>query len=336
MSTPAGGWRIVAPGKLILMGEYAVIDGAAGVVMAVDRYATVERKSLGLGNTPRDDLVSFARSETAARLGCSFSPGAFRADSSSLWQDGLKLGLGSSAAVAVCAVASTFHEVGKDVGLASTRRRMWGMAREIHERFQDSRGSGLDVAAALFGGVTHMRTGNTGSPPDFLPWTPPAGLRLIKVWSGKPASSPDLVGRVSRFGLQNPVEYGRVIDRMAETAERFAAEGPDSLHVVLESFNQYAALMDELGRRSGACIVTEQMAEVLAQARKAGGAAKPSGAGGGDFIVAAFPVNGAWEKFSQEAKAMGMVPMDLPVALEGVHVEADEMARGKGNDRQGN
>jgi len=35
-------WLASAPGKLVLLGEYAVLDGAPALVMAVERYCRVE------------------------------------------------------------------------------------------------------------------------------------------------------------------------------------------------------------------------------------------------------------------------------------------------------
>src|SRR5262245_32806891 len=97
-----------APGKLILTGEYAVLDGAPALVIAVDRRAIARqtRPPPPRGSSPF--LVAVA-AEIAARRG-EGDPAAARAmrvavDSSAFYDGTTKLGLGSSAAVTVAATA---------------------------------------------------------------------------------------------------------------------------------------------------------------------------------------------------------------------------------------
>src|SRR4051794_13397449 len=95
-----------APGKLILTGEYAVLDGAPAIVVAVDRRAVARRNAIPRGSSPF--LVAVAE-EIAARRGAS-DPAARAAlevsvDSAAFYHRASKLGLGSSAAVTVAATA---------------------------------------------------------------------------------------------------------------------------------------------------------------------------------------------------------------------------------------
>jgi mevalonate kinase len=97
---------VTAPGKLILTGEYAVLDGAPALVVAVDRRVSARRRTGPQGSSPF--LVSVA--EEIARVYGKDSPAAAAAleisvDSSSFFLGNTKLGLGSSAAVTVAATA---------------------------------------------------------------------------------------------------------------------------------------------------------------------------------------------------------------------------------------
>jgi len=311
---------IRAPGKVILMGEYAVVDGSAGVVMSIDRYADLRLEPHTHGRDTRSDLVSFAREEASALLGIDASRTTAVVESSAFHCGNVKLGLGSSAAVTVCSVASVFHEAGEDVGLDATRRRMWEVARGIHNSFQGVEGSGIDIAASLFGGWTVMRNRAGGRVPEFRQWNPPDGLLLAFVWTGEEASTPKLLEAVRRFSESRPDVYGGIVDRMEDTVEAFVDDGPGSPAMVIESFHRYAALMDELGCESGTKIVTDVMAGIMAGAREAGGAAKPSGAGGGDFAVAGFSRRTDLARFLEDVRRQGMACMEFNEDREGVRV----------------
>ena len=96
--------RVSAPGKVILSGEYAVLRGAPAVVMAVDRRAVVtvepgdaEIRCIGLEGRTDTLLVdcvlgALGRERPAAR---------FTLDTSAFSDGPEKLGIGSSAALAV-------------------------------------------------------------------------------------------------------------------------------------------------------------------------------------------------------------------------------------------
>jgi phosphomevalonate kinase len=103
---------VSAPGKLMLLGEYAVVDGGLAVVAAVNRRA------VGVTLTepdPRPSPVVQAVLTRAARAGAVLPPGV-RIDTSAFHDaQGAKLGLGSSAAVAVI-TAALAHRAGRRRG----------------------------------------------------------------------------------------------------------------------------------------------------------------------------------------------------------------------------
>src|SRR5256885_8064978 len=107
-----------APGKLIVTGEYAVLDGAPAIVLAIDRRAIAQRNATPRGSSP---FLLAVADEIAARRGPSDE--ATRAaleisvDSTAFYHQLTKLGLGSSAAVTVAATALALGATDAKLGL---------------------------------------------------------------------------------------------------------------------------------------------------------------------------------------------------------------------------
>ena len=311
---------VVAPGKLALLGEYAVVEGRPALVMAINRHVR-----LSPGPSSESALVARAREAAAKWLEITLARREYRADSGALQRGGKKLGLGGSAAVTVAAVASVFHDAGREIEDREVRAEMWAVAHRVHNDFQGVEGSGLDIAAALFGGWLVMYRPSPGAAPRFEPYSAPRGLRWVFLWTGTSAHTASLLAAVGRFKRADPVGYRRIIDSMGETAAGLldygatppADEAPVAL---IDGVRRYGALMGELGRCCGVSIVDRRTQACLDWAREAGGAAKPSGAGGGDVVLAVFPESAEVGGFLQTARDAGMVPLELEADDRGVHV----------------
>ncbi len=305
---------ISAPGKAFLIGEYAVLEGADAVVMAVSRRVVLRRTAGRMR-----PLVARARRAAAESLGHpDLAETAWRADSSALYRGRRKLGLGSSAAVVVAAVASAFHEAGEAITSPEVRRRIWDVAHGVHDSFQRAAGSGGDLAASVHGGCVVLWRGDSGRP-ECSPWHLAPGVRLAFVWSGRPASTRTMVEACRQ--VRSALAYHRLIADLASVARDLVLRGPQDARVVIAAFEQYRDLMDRLGRSAGVPIVDPFVESVARAARRFGGAAKPSGAGGGDIVVAALPADADWRAFRE---AVGPGPhefLDLDVDPSGVRVE---------------
>jgi len=72
-----------------------------------------------------------------------------------------------------------------------------------------------------------------------------------------------------------------------------------------------------LGQDAGVPIVLPSFAAADARARALGGAAKPSGAGGGDIGVAAFRDAAASRTFAAELPNLGLIALPLGLDLAG-------------------
>ena len=81
-----------------------------------------------------------------------------------------------------------------------------------------------------------------------------------------------------------------------------------------------AGFLPALGAAAGVEIETDAHRAIAAIAVRHGGAAKPTGAGGGDIAIAAFATESASVEFRADIAAQGMILLDLNVSLEGVSV----------------
>ncbi|HEY2735509.1 MAG TPA: hypothetical protein VGI70_16045, partial [Polyangiales bacterium] len=85
---------VSAPGKLMVSGEYAVLNGATAIVAAVGRRAFARVDVGRVGEPPAEARAAFALAE---RQFGEPSGRPLSIDVSSLRAEGAKLGLGSSA-----------------------------------------------------------------------------------------------------------------------------------------------------------------------------------------------------------------------------------------------
>jgi phosphomevalonate kinase len=174
-----------APGKIVLAGEYAVLWGAPAICMAVNRRAVV---TVGPGSddechvtTPGFDGAERFRIIDAVTEGVR-PPCDIELDTSAFMQDGRKTGIGSSAALTVALLAAL---QGSDA--------VFEAALAAHSRLQQGAGSGIDVAAAVHGGLFEYAM-PTRAVSRFA-W--PEGLAFRVIWTGVPASTEAQLARLA-------------------------------------------------------------------------------------------------------------------------------------------
>jgi phosphomevalonate kinase len=305
---------VTAPGKVFLVGEYAVLEGGAAVLAAVSRRAVAQYVP---GLAPASPVVA----ETVARaralledLAPALPPGAALVDTAAFRRGEVKLGLGSSAATAVATAGAVLSYAGVDI---TTRRDLlFRIADEGHRAAQGGTGSGGDIAAAVHGGfVGFLRA--PGAPPIVRRLSRPSGLVLLVFWTGVAASTPRLVQAVRALGERSPATYAALMDELRKSGERFAhAFLSNDARGAVRHADDYGRLLEKLGASAEVPIVTPLFAEAAALARGLGGAAKPSGAGGGDVGVALFGDEAAAAAFSRRCPAEVSV-LDVTIDPDG-------------------
>ena len=285
--------RFVAPGKVVLLGEYAVLDGAPALVAAVDRgvRCDVTPEATLRIDTPGDDR--FVR----AALTAADAPAAhYRFADHDPAPTPSKAGLGGSAAATVAAVVAARALQ----GISPDPEAVRALAHAVHHRVQGS-GSGIDVAAAAYGGV-HVFEAGRMSP------HPPLDVRVA--FSGTSASTgPRVQQYLAWNGRTNFVAASRELVRAA------AADPVAAFRTAGEQLGAMAAA-------AGIEYWTPGLRELVALATAFGGGAKPSGAGGGDVVVAVFPDPDAAAAWARACADRGyvMIPTRLAPAAGEVPV----------------
>ena len=320
-----------APGKLVALGEYAVLEGAPALVLAIDRYAVASLE-------PSHDAECHLRTRMAEPEDCSFSVGASSGvklidtvtasapagrawsgllDSSAFFAAGPKLGLGSSAA-ALCAWAGVWAAY---VARGSTRADTSLAALVgLHRAFQGGRGSGIDVAASVMGGVVEFRL-DVARAPQVGSVQLPNSVGFAGIFAGRSASTPALVAHFRAFQAARPAEAAKWVRRLSATAEAgCAAARGNAAGAFIEAIADYGRGLACLGEAIGADIVTAEHRQIGEHARRHGVAYKVSGAGGGDLGLACALDEGALDAFKASVRERGFRVIDLGLAESGLTV----------------
>jgi phosphomevalonate kinase len=308
---------VSAPGKVFLIGEYAVLEGGPAVLAAVSRHAIAQYVP---ELPPESPLVAETIKRAVAALGDlapALPPGSPLVNTAAFHQDGVKLGLGSSAATAVAAAGAVLSFAGIDIG--ARRDLLFEVADEAHRAAQGGLGSGGDVAASVHGGfIGYLRArAEPMAKPLIRKLSRPRGLQLVVFWTGTSARTPELVQAVRALAARAPTAYANLIDGLRHTADQFvhAFLANDARGTIVHA-DAYGRLLEKLGASAEVPIVTPPFVEVAALARRLGGAAKPSGAGGGDVGVALFDDEAAAAELTRRCPA-GVSVLDVKVDPDG-------------------
>jgi phosphomevalonate kinase len=306
---------VSAPGKIFLVGEYAVLAGGTAVVAAVDRRVT-GRFVPGAG--PSSPLVAEAVRAVRnhlAQIGLTMPDGAPQIDSSALSSAGGKLGLGSSAAAAAVAVGALLEAAGRraDADLAC----VFELAERAHRAAQGGRGSGADVAVAVWGGVVAFAR-PAGAAPAIRPLGAGPGEQVL-FSAGAPRATVDGIRAVEALAARAPDRHAAHLREIGAAAQDFlrAWEAGDG-RALIEAARSSGSALAALGRSAEIDIWTDPVRAAAALAAELGGTAKPSGAGGGDVGVAFFADAEAAAAFRARAPRVGLAILNIVTGAGGL------------------
>lgn len=291
---------VVAPGKMLLTGAYAVLEGAPAIVIAVDRLARAEVGSKAEKPTAE---VTEALGEKAPTC-----------DASALYDGEKKLGLGSSGAVLVASLGADWIARGKALD-DDARAHIFARSRDAHAVVQ-SGGSGVDVAASTYGGVLRytLHAGKAWVTSLELPFT----LEWRAYFSGTSARTSELRAKVSELKERDKSTYEKIMSKLCGASELAAThllEG--SGRGFVDASRAFSEALEQLGDDSDAPIVPLGFRRLANMAAVQNAVFFPSGAGGGDVGVY-LGMTPPSDDFEARAQQLGMRDLHLKLDTQGV------------------
>lgn len=323
------GTAVFAPGKLMVIGEYAVLHGARALVTAVDagiECRTVPRQAGWWLHAPDlgvDAPMAQAGADGRARLltaavaagAEAFGPGSpmrvtVRGRGALA---GRKVGLGGSAACVAGVLGAMAAAAGRDPAQHEVRDAVFDLAFAVHRAHQRGRGSGADVAASVYGGWIEYRL-DRGVPR--VAQAGSAGMLLEGVWTGTAA---DTGSSLSRF--EEGLSGAGLLDRMeAVLTEFWAAHAAGDRPQMLGAIGRYGDALDHLAGLLGHRGSRRRSSELVRAATDCGVAGKGSGAVGGDCVIGLgfdaldlHRARAAWRRLGAEV-------LDLTAGVDGIRL----------------
>jgi len=363
-----------APGKLVLVGEYAVLEGAPGLAVAVDVRAQARVTSIagrsnqlvihGTGQQFRFHWVSDSRPRWEHD-----SPGAFglplevcaemlsargllprkselaaceiELQTSAFYLTGddgqrKKLGLGSSAAVIVALTGALLRLAGEST---LARQDLIDICCEAHRRLQGGVGSGIDVATSVTGGTVAITTGQHpvthARMVQAQPVAWPQPLRLVAVWTGESAATPGMLAKLRAFGERNTRDHSGHMQRLGAIAgQAVAAWKAANVAALLGAVATYETALRRLDGAAGIGIFSPVHERLHAIAQRHGAVYKPSGAGGGDFGIALTESGEVEQALRSDYAAAGYRTLDVGLCAPGLTVRGGGVSGRSGSTRR--
>ena len=337
--------EVSAPAKLFLLGEYGVLEGGPALLTGLTQRARVSLRlnssgkcvfsaaQLGIhelscelsanrlvhaGDTSTQQKLQLVREvltevlsacpEVANRLRQGFS---LDIDTSEFFSKSnkMKLGLGSSAAVAVSLCTALLAT--EDEGIFTQQERIYRLAQNAHQRVQKGRGSGADIAVAIYGGVLTFQQAGRGELPSFRSIVWPDDLEMFAVHTGKDVATGETLARLDVFREKKLQEFEEGMTNLKELAaqglEAFKAAKGDAF---LAHINAFQDALEEFGNAANLSEIQILPEDFQQEIRNLGGAAKISGAGG-DVALVFYPASESSQKIFACAHRRGFKAMDL-------------------------
>lgn len=348
---------VKTPGKLMIAGEFAVLEpNQKALVTAVNRfvYTTIETaqenkvslpdfslhallwkwENEQINFTTKDKRIDFVANAMETVLGylkekqIDLEPVHLIVKSELADENGIKYGLGSSAAVVVSVVEAILTRF---ISKVPQRSLVFKLAAIAHVKTQGS-GSGADIAASVYGGLLsyasfqaewlleQLKTVKNVTTLVEKDWTflsieplpKPDFVQFFVAWTGVAASTKELVGRMLQMKVADAKAYADFITKSKTAVEEMTTGIQNKDQQLLFSGvtkNRYA--LKTFGDAANVPLETKLLSALSECVNVVEGAGKLSGAGGGDCGIAFIPLKQEISQLKDCWCDKGIKPLDL-------------------------
>jgi len=306
--------QVSIPGKIVISGEYAVLDGAQAIVSTLKQKVniTIQKsdKNHNIYTTSvLEGVFPFTTDANANVLWLEADPGVFglllqhafkilnpklkeklwiAVDSSEFFRttkDGttIKLGIGSSAAVSV----GITQALSQYQDIRSSPENLLTQANSIHQDLQGKQGSGIDVTCCFAdqGVIECTKDSVKNHTWSILNW--PNGLHLKALATSQYGSTNKLVANYQRASNLYPKEFRSALDQFLDITQSLSnAWKSEDVDLIIDLLSAYDAQIKKLDKIGDIGIYTQVHADIQNIASTHNVFYKPSGAGGGDIGLA--------------------------------------------------
>jgi len=306
--------QVSIPGKIVISGEYAVLDGAPAIVSTLKQKVNItiqeSDKNHNIYTTSAlEGIFSFTMDDDFNVLWLEADPGVFGlllqhalkilkpkfkeklyivVDSSEFFQttnDGtaVKLGIGSSAAVSV----GITQALSQYQDIRSSSENLLSQANSIHQGLQGKQGSGIDVTCCFAdqGVIECTKDSVKNHTWSILNW--PNGLHLKALTTSQYGSTKRLVTNYQRASNLYPKEFKSALDQFLDITQSFSnAWQSEDVDLIIDLLRAYDVQIKKLDKIGSIGIYTQVHEDIQNIASRHNVFYKPSGAGGGDIGLA--------------------------------------------------
>lgn len=317
-----------APGKVMLFGEYGVLEGGRALLAAINRRAQVRLEPSDqyyvdtcgwLPQTASFDLPAgrsapvwhnpdfgpplklFSVVIENFTEAC-HAPVKVILDTTAFFQGDDKIGIGSSAALCVALAALWANRLGQAVSL--------DQCQKLHFEFQKS-GSGADVAACYQGGVICFSRSKPAQSVKL-----PSGLCLALTWTGLSASTTNMLDQLADYRKRNKPAYQGAMKALQKTAEAVLSQAGAGDWLL--ALGDFVDALERFSTQTGLTIFLSPHQELTELARKQGLLYKPMGAGAGDLGLVATDDPERLAFFCNQITEKGLGLIDFEIDQQGV------------------
>lgn len=248
-------------------------------------------------------------------------------------RSGIKYGLGSSAAVVTSIVSAILDAFGCN----PTKDVIFKLSAIAHVLTQGN-GSGADIAASTYGGLVKYTSFQAEWLLNILEkekqlanivnlkWpylsieriSLPSQLNVYVGWTGRPASTANLVHKVRSLKKENSEQYEAFLQQSKRAVSKvIKGIQTNESTSFYEGIKENRLALSTLGKHANVPIETEKLYLLSMAAERFGGAGKLSGAGGGDCGLAFVPKHTNIQQLYDAWEEKGIVPLHISIHPNG-------------------